>query len=206
MANVQANLKIRLFADEVVVAESQDHDLWQRVLADILAGGDEVNPGAKVKDPAISPKGATRRGEGPKDSNGALGRFAKLVDVPLAELKGAVGPEKEKPFLHLDARTWEAFKQNFPIRGPGAVAAVVFAATALVIWLDLIGEEAPTTAQCQAVLGTINITGKNPSRSIKNCEWLQERNGRIQLNPARVSQAYSVIKAFCLRQGLAGSS
>lgn len=204
MDAIQAELKIRLLANDVVVAESADPKLWQRVLSAVVGEGalDRVSDRKDEDDPLRNDGAGAEIGY----SATALGNMARKLEVPEDELRGALAPTDEAPYLHLDSRTWEAFKNNFPARGPNAVAAVVLASTALVLWFEELGLDGVATAQAQAVLGTINVTGKNPSRSIRNCEWLQSRNGRIYLNPARTSQAYAVVRAFCLRQGPPGGS
>lgn len=197
---VQADLKIRLLANDVIVAESSDPRLWQRVLSAVVGGGQLPKDGDRVLDEE------DHRRDSAEPSDTPVGALASKLEISEAELRGALAPEDSAPYIHLDARTWEAFRNNFPSRGSNAVAAVVLAATALVLWFEELGLEGPSSAQAQAVLGTINVTGKNPSRSIRNCDWLQSRNGRIHLNPAHTSQAYAVIRAFCRRQGPPGSS
>ncbi len=202
MDAIQADLKIRLLANDVVVAESSDPNLWQRVLAAVVGGG-ALPTGAGGSE-------SREQGGGSGDPLGysetPIGNLAGKLEIPEDELRGALSPTDGAPYLHLDSRTWEAFKNNFPARGPNAVPAVVLASTALVLWFDELGLEGPSTAQAQAVLGTINVTGKNPTRSLRNCEWLQARNGRVYLNPARTSRAFAIVRAFCLRQGPPGDS
>ena len=84
-----------------------------------------------------------------------------------------------------------------PSRGPNAVGAVVLALTLLVLWKDKAGLGSTAMKEATAVLDTIGVTAKNPTRSINNCEWLQIRNNSVVLNPAETSKALTVAKAYC---------
>jgi hypothetical protein len=45
----------------------------------------------------------------------------------------------------------------------------------------------------------LGVPDKNPSRAISNCSWLQARGDGIQVNPAELSRAVAVAKAFVLK-------
>jgi hypothetical protein len=91
-------------------------------------------------------------------------------------------------------------KKQLGKRGPTAVSAIVAAATLLGLWFQKAELGNPTQAQAQGVLGTINITDKNASRSIQNTSWLQGRSGgQIVLNPAEISRAVRLAKCFCTK-------
>jgi len=91
-------------------------------------------------------------------------------------------------------------KKQLAKRGPFAISPVVAVATLLGLWFHKAGLGNPTQAQAHAVLGTINVTDKNASRSIQNTSWLQGRSGgQIVLNPAEISRAVRLAKCFCLK-------
>ena len=57
---------------------------------------------------------------------------------------------------------------------------------------------AATVEQAQAVLQTADLTGTNPTRSIRNCRWLQLRGeSQILINPAKIAHAIELGRAFC---------
>lgn len=192
---VQANLKIQLLAEKVVVAESEDPQLWQKVLAAILGEQPNIDQLGVSDDPSLGAEDI------PKDSSSPIDEFTGLLEIDKNQIVGALSPSDKSPFLHLDARTWEAFKQNYPSRGSNAVPAIVLAGTAVALWFKVMDVESPTQAQAKAVLKTIDATGANPTRSLRNCDWLQNRNGRIIINPARISDAIELVRNFCLKQG-----
>ena len=191
---IKADLRIRLYAGDMLVAEADDPGLWQRVLATITTSESPHDDRDKSAPLNVSGTGG---------ESDAFTRFAKELKLPNQTVQGALAPSTDPPFLHLDARTWEAFKKNFPARGTKAVAAPVFALTALALWFQSMATSPPTTAQAQAVLRTINVRGSNPTRSITNCEWLQQRGENVILNPAEISKAVKVVRAYCTKQPLA---
>lgn len=190
---VKAKLKIQLLADSVTVAESEDEDLWRRVLSAMQGAGglgqrmDEEEP---LEEDEHEPKKKPRKG-------GGHSAFAAELGVSVEELEGACTPEKEQPYIHLDERSWEAFKRNTPQRGPTSVAPIQLAGTLLCLWFKHAGIEGnPTQADAQAVLGTIGERDRNASRSIRNCEWLQSRSNGVRINAARHSRAVSIARAY----------
>ena len=195
---IKALLRIQLYAGEVLVAETDDPTLWQRVLALLTRDDDEDSNRERVAVPDTS---ATV--ESPSDP---VLRFADLLELPEAVVQSALAPSEEPPFLYLDARIWEAFTKNFPSRGRGSVPAVVLALTALALWFDCLRTNPPTTTQAQAVLRTIYVTGRNLTRSVDNCDWLQKRGNQVAVSPAEVSRAVAVVRAFCMKQPLTGNA
>ncbi len=189
-APLKTNVTIRLLAGEMIFAESHDPVLWQRVLGWMTAKEDTH--------PDLPDSGDTQ--ELPGESSGPLDRFARELEIGKDILLGALSPTDEAPFLHLDTRTWEAFKKNFPPRGALSVPPIALSATALVLWFRHSELGSPTQQQTLDVLGTIHLVDKNASRGIKNCDWLQMRSGHIVLNPAEVTRAVQILKAFCLKQ------
>jgi hypothetical protein len=197
---LKASLKIQLFADEVVVAESDDENLWRRVLA-AMQGAAEL-PESEDDDlrEDVSDRGA--RGRGNKGVDG----LAKELGVTKEQLSGACGPSAEAPYIHLDPKCWETFKKNTPARGAAAISATQLAGTFLCLWFHHGGIDGrPTQVQAREVFTALGASDKNPSRSIKNCAWLQSRGGGIQINPAEISKAHAVAKAFVLKQKIVKS-
>ena len=190
---IKTDLEIRLLAGGVVVAVTRDPLLWQRVLAAITG-----SHGANVDDLAISGSSdpAAAVDESGDDPVRAL---ANELDVSVAEIQTALAPSQNPPFLRLDNRAWEAFKKNIPSRGRQAVSATALALTALALWFDNLGVDPPRIEQAQAVLTTIHVQGKNPTRSVTNCAWLQQRGRTVVLSPADISRAIAVLRAFCTK-------
>lgn len=200
---VKANLKILLLAEKVLVAESTDEKLWGKVFAAMQGDGDLAESN-DVEELGSGAGSASSRASRKKGQTGLAG-FAADLGLGKEVVEGACSPSDEAPFIHLDEHCWESFKQNTPPRGPKAVAAINLAATLLCLWFKHSGQDGnPTPAQAKAVLDTIGVSEKNPSRAVKNCEWLQSRAGGIQLNPARVSKAKAIVGAYCSQHPVGG--
>ena len=190
---VKAELSIVLKANEVVVAESNDANLWQRVLAAIQ--------GAASAAPFIEDEVSVSV----EDIGGdAIDRFVKYLGATREQVVGACDPSTEAPYIHLDNHHWEDFRKNMPARGANAVNVSVLALTLLVLWRTNANLEPPTVRDAAAVRDTIAVDDKNAGRSIANCEWLQERNGVVRLNPSQTSKAIAVARAYCLRTSVSG--
>jgi hypothetical protein len=131
-------------------------------------------------------------------------RLGSTVDV----IKGSLSPSKEPPYLDLNSHNWEAFKKNFPKRGPGAVSPIGLAGTALALWIrEAKLDVSVTQTLAAAVLDTIDIKDPNPSRGIKNTKWLQARaGGAIIVNPAEISKAQVIVGAYCSKKKLSNES
>lgn len=198
---VKANLKVQLLADSVLVAESEDPILWRKVFAAMQ------KPNAAQADAELELDSSvddlmdqTSSGSTGKSAKGFSG-LAKELNVSVNELKGACDPGTDAPYIHMDAHHWEALKKNTGTRGPNSIAPVALAATLLSLWFrhgDIEGN--PTVGQCQEVLGTIDLRDQNTTRSIKNCEWLQQRANGIVINPAKKSQAIKMARAYILKK------
>ena len=200
---LKTKLSVQLFAGDVLVAESDDPVLWQQVMASITSGvaaveGSLANPA--VQNATQSPRGAAGSSTDP------VTKMAADIEVPRELLVGALDPQDHSPFIHIDSRTWEAFRKNFPKRGTAAVPKITMAATAMVLWFRHAGLGNPTQAQAQAALQSINDAESNPSRAIKNCDWLQSRQDGLTLNPAQASTARKLVKAFCEKTSWTGGS
>jgi len=197
--SLKAELKIHLLANEVLVAESADAELWRRVLA-AIQGGEPLSPGSsesnRITEQERTPASGSSKSGDPKTNNG-IDAFAQQVGATVAEVTGSCSPEESAPYLHLDPRNWESFKRSTPARGAGAIGPIQIAATLLCLWFKHAGIEArPTQAEALKVLETIGAKDPNASRSIKNCEWLQNRGDGVQINPAKHSRAVAVAKAY----------
>jgi hypothetical protein len=197
-AGVRATLSIRLFANEVLVAESDAPDLWQQVFAAITAGK------ADSRVDALS-RAQTKRLDSPPQGkigeSGPVSAMAAEIGVSSDVLIGACSPSNQPPYLHLDAHCWEAIKRNFGTRGPTSVSPTALAATLLAIWNQHRGSEAPLVSDCLAVLRTIHLRDPNTARSLRNCEWLQARGGAVVVNPAQRSRALRIARAYCSKSG-----
>lgn len=200
---LKAKLKVTLMANDVLVAESEDETLWRRVLSAMQDGKLPPDEAANLEGKLPSELNADRNSTTPKDS---VGKFAAALGVTEPALVGACDPSSEAPFITLDAKSWEAFKKNIPPRGAQSVANVQLAGTLLCLWYMNAGMSSrPTQAQALAVLKTIGATDVNPSRAIKNCSWLQSRADGIQINPAELSKAERVAKAYITKTPLSGA-
>lgn len=193
-----AKLTLVLKADDTVVAESDDIRLWRHVLGLVqgspLQGEDEVSE--KNED------------EGNTNADSDVLRFAKSLGVTVNVLEGALSPSKEAPYFNLNHHHWEAFKKNFPPRGKGALNPIGLAATLLVLWFkEAKIDVAVTQALAASVLKTISVSDGNPSRGIKNTQWLKARGGgTIAINPAEISKAQAAATAFCEKKAVEGES
>lgn len=203
MSSLKASLKVVLYAEKVVVAESEDPQLWQKVLG-VING----NPAAfgKIEIKPESDEGETEDEEDESlakkpASRDPLGKFATEIGVSTEELQAACDPKHDEPFLILDHTCWEAFKTQLGDRGPSAVAPAAAAATLLALWFKTSnGQANATQAQAQAVLRSINVRDSNSARGIRRSEWLQPRaGGQIILNPAKFTKAKQFARCFCLK-------
>lgn len=192
---VATTLKIKLFAgNDVLVAESEDERLWQRVLLAIQENSSSLSPEAPIASPASV---AARAVYASEDS--ALAAFADDISTSVAAVQGACAPVLSPPYLHVNPRSWETFKKSATTRGPGAVSSTAMAATLLALWREKIGMSAPSVPECLAVLRPLGVTDNNAVRSIKNADWLQLRTGAVFVNPAERSRALEIARSFCSR-------
>ena len=206
--STKADLKIVLYANDLVVAEISDPKLWQQVLA--FATSDE-NHHAPLLAPNQSPTGthisqnsdATVGMPGHNSppttahsDNGPLSKFAKNLGLEIELLDGAISPSEEAPFLHIDHRTWEAFKRNTPKKGRSAVASIVASATLLALWDQARGINETPLKHAKEILNNLGAEYNNPTRSLNNCDWLQLRGENIRLNPSNFSTAESFARCF----------
>ena len=187
MASVKATLTVTLKANDVVVAEVDDPDLWHRVLT-------AIQTGKKSGDVTLS----LDKGEQPLAGNDPTGKLARELGLSPDVVIGACSPTTEAPYLVLDSHCWEAMRRQLPVRGPKALSPVVVASTLMALWFRHAQLGNPTQAQVLAVLNAINVEDRNPSRGIRRATWLQPRaGGQVVLNPAQISEAIKIAKAFC---------
>lgn len=195
----KAKLSVILKADELVVAESDDPALWQRLLGVIQSG-------STFESTAASRTSVHNISDGDESfdesADPSVIRFAKAMKVSVSEVIGALSPSSVAPYVTLNPHNWEAFKKATPAFGADAVSAIGLAGTILALWfkeakLDI----QPTQAMAKDVLQTINIRDANPSRGVKNTKWLMARaGGVITVNPAQISKAADVVRKFCAMQ------
>ncbi len=191
--NDKPDLVVKLMAGDTLIDQSMDVGLWQRVLAEIRGVAPPVisnNPPAPVVGGPETP--SKRQGTG-----STIDSFATELGVTTEELEGGLGPSTEPPFISLDDRSWETLKKNTGKRGPGAVSPAVLAATALTFWRTHAQFDEVTLQMVRASLQTIHLDDANASRSIGNCDWLQNRGGRLIPHPARKSAGRQLLKAYC---------
>ena len=168
-------------------------DAWK----DLLGNGHRAKPVAAPAAPAEHRAAPVVITDGATDPVEA---FAAAVDVTVYQVTGACSPSTATPYLHLDQHCWEALKKNTPIKGPGSVSPTTLAATLLVLWMERLGPTKPTVENVDAVLNTIDLEDRNAVRAVKNCQWLQYRDGTILFNPAQRSRAIAIAKAYCTKQ------
>ncbi|MBN68887.1 MAG: hypothetical protein CME32_06345 [Gimesia sp.] len=200
---IKTTLKIVLHAGETIVAESENAKLWQDVL--IAINSSETAEGSSSNSVGLPQSSDLPTGSKPKSSTSStddnpIAKFASEVGVDEAVLTGACGPSIEAPFIHLDKHHYEALKKNTPVRGRGSVSDAALAATLLIFWKKSAGLDNVSDDEISPVLKTVDVTSSNSQRAIRNCEWLQKRGSSIVLNPAKTSQAISVIKGYCLKK------
>jgi len=201
----EASLKIVLKADDVIVAESEDVELWQHVLSQLSSEG------APPKVPERSTKKKTENSKRDEDvplfserqsaesePEEAIAKFSAKLGVDEDILRGACDPSLEPPYVHLDKHHWQALKEELPSRGRNAIPSIVISASILAAWLEEAKpNKRPTIEEAQSVLKSIDTRDRNPGRGISNCQWLQAKNGEITVHPAKIDMAMAVVRAYC---------
>lgn len=189
MTGVKASLTVTLKANDVVVAETDDPDLWHRVLTAIRTG--KVDLG----EPTLPER---QREQQPPPAGDPLGKLAAELGLSRDVVEGACSPSPEPPFLQLDLHNWGAMRRELPERGPTALSPIVVASTLMALWFRHAGLGNPTQAQVLAVLSAISVEDRNPSRGIRRAIWLQPRGGgQVALNAGHIADAVKIAKAFC---------
>jgi len=186
---LRAQLKLILMADEVVIAETDDPQVWQAAFQAIQGDASTLS---RKDEPEIEWV--------PEEERVAIRAFAKEIRVEVADLMSACHPRPIPPYIFLSKHHWEAFKRNTPERGRNAVSNAVLALTLLLLWAEKARIERITVRDGYAVLRAISARDEHASRAIENCPWLQTGMGRVQINPEYISKATAVGRAFCLKQ------
>lgn len=199
-SNVVAELKIKLYAGNGLVAQSSDRRLWHKILA-IIENPDELSEAdlARPNQPSAPHKhGFESASTADASSNDAIKRFAHALGISEEEIQGACQPSFTPPYLHLSGRYYESFLKAVPTRGPGAVSRIGLAATLLCLWAEFgkLGK-LPSISDSQAVLSTIHLTESNVTRSFNNSLWLQKTPQGIAINPAKRSRAIEIARIYC---------
>jgi hypothetical protein len=200
--NAKAKLVVVLKADDTIVAEKEDALLWQRVLGIIHGGGSAADLVGKQAASDFADQSTAVQFEDSGGGDRALVQLAKRLGVPTSVVEGALSPSREPPYLRLNDHNWEDFRKALPQRGVGAIPPIAIAGTLLALWLKEANLGVSATQGLAAqVLDAIGVRDPNPSRGIRNTEWLQARaGGTIILNPAEISRAVRVARGFCMKK------
>ncbi len=185
-ASVVARLRVVLMADDVAVAEIDDPALWHALFA-------SARPEARPEPAAIPAVEAP-----PADGIDAIDAFAAEIGVETARLVAALHPSAEAPYIRLDLDRWDAFKSMTPKRGTNAIAPIVLALTLLLLWRAALGLDGATIREGRAILQTIGVHDDNAERALKNCEWLEAKDGLVRLHKGRALKAIAVAKSYCV--------
>lgn len=188
---LKARLKIVLMAEDVVVAETDDPQIWQAAFQAIQGDPTALKPEAD-EDASVEWV--------PEEERIAIKALAKELRVEVQDVMAACHPRPIPPYIFLSKYHWEAFKRNTPERGRNAVSNAVLALTLLLLWAEKAHIERITVRDGYAVLRAISTRDEHASRAIENCPWLQTGGGGVHLNPACISDAIAVARAFCLKQ------
>ncbi len=188
---IKARLKLRLLADDVIVAESDDPQVWQAAFQAIQGDTRGLQP---ESDEDASVEWV------PEEERIAIKTLARELRVEVRDLMAACHPRPIPPYIFLSKYHWEAFKQSTPERGRNAVSNAVLALTLLLLWAEKAHIERITVRDGYAVLRAISARDEHASRAIENCPWLQTGGGGVHLNPEAISEAIAVARAFCLKQ------
>jgi hypothetical protein len=188
---IKARLRLVLTADNVVVAESDDPNIWQAAFQAIQGANIEQVLGTKPID----------QDEGidwvPEEERSAILSLAGDLGIEPQALLSACHPRMIAPYIFLNKRYWEAFKHQTAERGRTAVSNAVLAISLLLLWGEKINLERVALRDGMAVLKVIAARDEHASRAVENCPWLQKTMGKIVLNPEKISRAIAVARAFC---------
>ena len=190
--------EIKLYVKDEEVACSKDLGLWQAVFSAINKREGLKN--APIVKDFIDNEIDDKEKVESKDK--AIDDFANIIGIDKEALEGACGPSKESPYIHLDEQYWEALKRQTPERGRGAISSSVLCATLLTLWFKYANLGKPSLDEVAKAEKTINIEDKNSMRSLRTCKWLQIRNEKLVINPAEISKAIKLCKAYCTKKPL----
>jgi hypothetical protein len=213
---LKANLRVKLYADDNVVAEIENTPLmlWQQLLAhsEGLSKDASIQPPSaliltkeiKALQPTIISPLPPLKPETTATAERAITEMASAIGVTADAISSALDPTQGQPYICLEHTYWETFRNNVSKKGRGSIGPSIVAATLLALWKLYSKATFPlNTSSVSAALGTISIDDKNAVRSIKKCKWLKIRSdGEIAIIPDSMSKARAVAKAFCLKQGI----
>lgn len=187
-------LELVLSANGIEVARSKDRQVWLNAMAAITgAGAGSIS--APAKSPMVDPPDSIPQPSVVVSAGDSLSQFAEELGVAKESLEAAAYPTEDEPYIQLDAKYWEAFRRT---NGYGRIAPSVLVATLLLLWDRQIARMGDLgTRDCAKVFTAIGLNDKNPTRSIRNCDWLQLRGSIIKLNPANISRAEEVAATYC---------
>jgi len=188
---ITARLKLILKADNVIVAESEDPEIWKAAFEAIQVGLGEG--GLRKADDELSEWV-------PEEERVAIRSFAAELGIKVKDVLASCHPRVIPPYLFLNRRHWEAFKRQTPERGRNSVSNAVLATTLLLLWAEKINLDRVSLRDGMDVLRAISASDEHASRAIENCSWLQRSTGRVAINPEEISKALAVARAFCLQQ------
>jgi hypothetical protein len=189
---LKARLKLILMADDVIVAETDDAEVWR--IAFQALHGDRAAAGLDRREEAELAEWV------PENERVAIRSLARDIAVDVSDLLSACHPRSVPPYIFLSRRHWEAFKRNTPERGRTAVSNAVLALTLLTLWAEKINIDRITLRDGMAVLRAISARDEHARRAAENCPWLQFSLSRVSLNPDRTSSAVAIAHAFCMMQ------
>jgi len=188
---LKARLKLVLMAEDVVIAETDDPQIWQAAFQAIQGDAGRLQPEVD-EDAAVEWV--------PEEERVAIKALAKELGVEVQDLMSACHPRPIPPYIFLSKHHWEAFKRNTPERGRNSVSNAVLALTLLLLWAEKAHVERITVRDGYAVLRAISARDEHASRAIENCSWLQTGGGGVHLNAEAISEAIAVARAFCTKQ------
>ena len=200
----KAKLKIKLYADEKLIVESEDSNLWQYAMSRILHGSSDEQNYVQSHNTATTAN-VSPPSHGSHSGSDPVLKFASEIGITVEEAQGACQPSLESPYITLNKRNWENFIRSTPSRGTGSVSKLGLVGALLCLWHDCAGlEEEPRVSDCQRILKTIKLFEANPTRSFENSPWLMKRGRGISINPARTSHALEIAKNYCTANTIKG--
>jgi hypothetical protein len=216
---LKANLRIKLYADDNIVAEIDDAPLqiWQQLLAH--SGGLPIDvPSPRLSPPPpVVPSQTAVEVEIPateiikeRSASGQtpLQKMAAYIGVAEDSIISALDPTPSAPHIALEHTYWEAFRTNNPATGHHAVAPVTVAATLLALWkMHAPSAFTVDVALIKKVLNPVDGLTANAARSIRNCIWLKQRpDGEIVIIPDTAKHARELAAAFCQKRAISHSA
>jgi hypothetical protein len=190
---LNARLRIVLMADDVVVAESDDSDIWLAALGAIRGVNTDSVPSLRKSDLDEWV---------PEEDRALIRAFAKDLDIPVQDVLTACHPRAIPPYIFPSKVHWELFKRSTAERGRSAVSNIVLALTLVLLWGEKIHLQPVSLYDANAILQTISVRDEHPARAVKNCPWLvfDPKTQRVHLNANQITRAIAVARAFCLKQ------